>query len=188
MAKPALPPFRLPFLLLTSLAIALSLLILNACGGGSDSLAHIQGSSASTSKATLNHWTRALAGADFRASVGTKGPQGLVAEPADYSECAAAARKVVPRSFTGQLKLSDAQIEQKCHELYRSIKAQALSYLLSAQWTALEGKEQGIEVSDALLQSEFARYRKQNYPNEADLQRYLDDRHWVLSDILYQLK
>jgi hypothetical protein len=173
--------------LLVLLAATLSLVAFDGCGG-SDSLTRIEGTSASTSPATLNHWMRAMAGGDFRTSIGTKGPRGLVSEPANYSECAAAAKKIVPRSYTGRLKLTDGQIEQKCRALYQAIKAQALSFLISVQWTVAEGAEEGLKVSDALLQKEFARYRKQPYPTEADLQKYLAERQWVLSDVLYQLK
>lgn len=188
-APHTVPKRVFPHPLLVSLAISASLMLLSGCGSsGSGSLARIEGSSASIGKATLNHWMRAMAGEDFRQSVGTKGPQGLVSEPANYSECATAARRIVPRTFTGQLKLSGAQIALKCRELYRSIKAQALSFLISVQWSVAEGAEHGIKISDALLHSEFARYRKQVYPTEADLQKYLAERRLVLSDILYELK
>jgi hypothetical protein len=161
---------------------------LAGCGSGADSLTHIEGSSSTTTKATLNHWMRSWAGQDFRESVGTKGPEGLVSEPANYTECAEAARKVVPRSFTGKLKLSGSQIMKKCHELHRAVKAQALSYLISTQWTVAEGAEQGLHVSGKLLSQEFARYRQSRYPTETQLTQYLTERHMALADVLYQLK
>lgn len=169
-------------------ALALLLLSLGGCGGGEDGLTHIQGSSQTITKAMLDHWMRAMAGGDFRASNLYEGPRGLVSEPANYGECARAAKKVVPRGPNGKLLLSDAQIELKCHQLYRSIKAQALSFLLSVQWEITMGKEQGIVVSDALLQKEFKRYSKAFFPEEGELERYITERHWVLSDVLYQLK
>ncbi len=136
----------------------------------------------------LNHWMRAMAGGDFRASNLYEAPQGLVSEPANYGECARAAKKAVPLGAGGKPLLSDAQIEQDCHELYRSIKAQAMTFLLSVQWEITMGKEQGIVVSDAQLQKEFKRYSKAFFPQEGELERYVTERHWVLSDILYQLK
>jgi hypothetical protein len=170
------------------LAIPLALLALSGCGGSSGSVTTIQGDSGAISRPMLDHWMRAMAGSDFRQNIGTKGPKGLVSEPANYAECEAAAAKVIPRTYTGKLKLSKSEINQKCHQLYNSIKAQALSFLISVQWAVTEGKEQGFTVSEALLHKEFARYRKQFYPTEALLKRYLEERHWQLSDILYQLK
>jgi hypothetical protein len=173
---------------LIAAVLCLALPVLSGCGGSSEAITHIQGGSGTITRPMLDHWMRAMAGGDFRQNVGTKGPLGLVSEPANYGECEAAAAKIVPRTFTGRLKLSKAQINRKCHELYAALKAQALSYLISVQWTIAEGKEQGVEVSEALLHKEFANERKQNYPTEAQLKRYLEERHWQLSDVLYQLK
>jgi hypothetical protein len=187
-SRSAKTPTLRSLLPLPLLAIPLALLALAGCGGSSESLTTIQGDSGAISKPMLDHWMRAMAGGDFRQNIGTKGPEGLVSEPANYAECEAAAAKIVPRTYTGQLKLSKAQINQKCHQLYHSLKAQALSFLISVQWAVTEGKEAGFEVSEALLHKEFARTRKQTYPTETLLRRYLQERHWSLSDVLYQLK
>jgi hypothetical protein len=183
-----MPKTAKPCTSLLALALTAVLALLAGCGSSRPSLTHIEGSSATTSKATLDHWMRSWAGQDFRASVGTKGPEGLVSEPANYSECVEAAKKVIPRSFTGKLKLTDSQILEKCRQLHNSIKAQALSYVLSLQWTDGEGAEQGLTVSQKLLNAEFARYRKSRYPTEAALKTYLTERHMVLSDVLAQLR
>ncbi len=169
------------------LALSLSLLAFTGCGG-SDSLVQIQGSSASITKRTLNHWMQAMVSGDFRSSIGTEGPVGLASEPADYKRCDAAVRLIAPKTFLGQVKLSEATISGHCHELYRSVKAQAMSFLISVAWTVDEGAELGMKVSDARLKREFARFRREPYPTEAQLKKYLIERHWVLSDVLYQLK
>ena len=177
-------PLHIP---LPLLALLLCTLTISACGS-SDSVIHIDGSSASISKPTLNHWMKAFVGEDFRQVIGTKGPIGLAAEPANYGECATAAKKVIPRSFAGHLKLNDEQIRHKCVELAAAVKEQAMSFLISVQWEILMGAEQGIHISEAQVHREFARTRKARYPTEADLQIYLSDRHLALSDVLYELK
>jgi len=178
---------RRNLLLVTCLA-ALLLLGLGACGA-SESLVRIRGSSATITKPMLDHWMRTVVGSDFRANVGTKAPEGLVAEPADYPRCIEAAKKVIPRSPTGKLKLSEAQTAIACRHLYQAIKAQALAYLLSVQWTVLEGNEQGVRVSDAELHREFQRYREENFHgSQANEQAYLRERHMTVDDLLYQLK
>jgi hypothetical protein len=120
--------------------------------------------------------------------VGTKAPKGFAAEPANYPECAEAAKKVVPRTFTGKLKLTDAEISRKCHQLYQAIRNQAMAYLLSAQWTILEAKELGIPLSEGELHREFLRFRKEAYNSPARFQISLKERQLSLSDILYQLR
>jgi len=170
-----------------ALVLALCTLVIGGCGS-SNGLVQIERSSGSIDRPMLNHWMRAMAGGDFNQDVGHKGPAGFVSEPANYPECERAAKTVVPRDSSGRLKLNDAEIARKCHELYRSIKAQALSYLISVQWSIAQGDEVGFHVSDALLKKEFANFRKGLYPTEADLQHFLSVRQWALSDILYQLK
>ena len=184
------PALLLPILLLC-LALALS-----ACGGGgsssggsSASLTHIKGSSATITKPMLNHWMGALVGEDFHASVGSRAPGGLVAEPADYGACLEAAKTVVPRSPSGKLKLSDAQIEAKCRELHEALKAQAIAFLLSVQWTVQEGEEQGLHISEAELHQYYKRYQKEVLGgSEASARKYLAERHWSVADLLYMLK
>ncbi len=181
-----------PSLLLAPLAIVLVLLALNGCGSASgsseDSLVHIQGSSASITKATLNHWMNAVVGGDYRAGGPQIAPAGLVSEPANYPACEAAAKTIVPKGANGKLALNDTQIASKCHKLHQAIKEEALTFLLSVAWTVIEGEEFGLKVSEAQLHQEFARYRKVPYPTEADLQKYMGERHEQLSDVLYQLK
>jgi hypothetical protein len=181
---------KFPRVLLSALAISLSLMLLifGGCGSSSDTIVRVQGASAGISKATLNHWMRAFAGEDFLQATRTKGPEGLVSEPADYGACASALRKALQTAPTAESVPSAAQIMQRCRALHRAVKEQALMFLISSQWSILEGAEAGVSVSNGQLRSEFARYRKQRYPTEADLQRYLSERHWTLADVLYQFK
>ncbi len=170
------------------LVLLLLALTLSSCGG-SDSLTHIQGSSETITKPMLDHWMRSLVGEDFRQAIGTKGPVGLVSEPANYTECAEAAAKVIPRDYTGRLKLNGAQILGKCHQLHEAVKAQALAFLLSVQWSTQEAKEQGLTVTDAEIRKHFQNVTlKSTYGSTARERQYLAERHMVHADLLYMLK
>ena len=179
--------FRSILLAVAVAALLPALLILAGCGG-SDSVTQIQGSSLTISKPMLDHWMRAVLANDFRTTIGTKAPKGFVSEPANDSECAEAAKKVIPRTYTGKLKLTDAEIAHKCHQLHQAIQGQAIGYLLSAQWVYLEAKEQGLHLTDAELRREFLRYRKEAFGSPQAYAKYLDERGMVLSDTLYQLR
>lgn len=173
--------------LAANLTIALTL-ALAGCGGSSDSLVSFRGSSASISRATLDHWMRTTVSADYRARIGTKAPLGLASEPAKASECVAAAQKIVPHDSRGKSKLSDSLIASKCHELHEAIKEQALGALITSQWTAIEAAQAGIHVSPAQLHAAFERYRNQDLPTEAELQKYLAERNWGVSDMIFEVK
>lgn len=157
------------------------------CGG--EAVVHIGGAvDASISKATLGHWMQAMMGGDFRQSIGVQGPRGLVSEPADYPRCIDAAKLVAPRSFFNQLQLSRPELDRACHELYRAVKAQALRFLISAQWNIAEAAEQKVKITDGEVKRALEKLRSSLYPSERDLQRYLAERQWSLSDLLYQLR
>jgi hypothetical protein len=182
-------PKRTLTLLSALLLTTAALTALAGCGGGSgDSLVHIDGSSAVITRAMVNHWMRATAGGDFHEATGTTAPEGFVAEPADYGECETAARKVIPKNDTGKLKLGDAQIQKYCRELYLAIKQEVISFLITAQWQELLGKQEGLNVGEAQLRREFARTRKERWPTEAELRSFLTERHWSLADLLFLLK
>ena len=171
-------------LLACCLAIAPALA---GCGSSSDaSLVKFQGSSASISKATLAHWMQVKVDSDYFSSLAKPAPAGLVSEPADYSECSAVASKIVPHDSAGKLELTASQIEQKCRQLHQVVKEQALESLITAQWTAIEAAKAGVSVSTAALHNDFVRYRNQDMPTEAQLRRFLEQRHSSVSDILFE--
>ncbi len=166
-----------------------AVLALGGCGGSGVTVVRIAGApGASISRPTLDHWMQAIAGGDFRESVGVEGPRGLVSEPADYPRCVVAAKLVAPRSFFNQLRPTERELERECQALDRSVKAQALSFLISAEWTIAEAAERGIRVSAGEVDGALGRFRAQRAATEQGLGSYLAERHWSLSDLLYELK
>jgi len=173
-------------LLLCPLAAAL-LLGLSSCGA-SETLVHFEGSSAKITRPTLDHWMGVLVASDFLTYLHHPAPVGLASEPADYSKCLEAGKKLAPRSSTGALELSDAQISGKCRELHQTIRSQALDFLINVQWLIREGEEHGLRVSDAEVRREFPSYAKGLYGAQANQRKYFAERQMTLADAMYQLK
>jgi hypothetical protein len=173
-----------------ALAIIAACLTAGSCGSGDNpTIVRFQGPSrASISLSTLDHWMKVMVGGDIRQNLSAEGPTGLASEPADYTRCFAAAKLVAPRSFFNQIRYDRVQITEKCHQLHHVIKRQALDFLILAHWATAEAAERGLTASAADLQAAFRRARKRSYPTESALRRYLRERHWSLSDLLYQLK
>jgi hypothetical protein len=172
--------------LLVGLAVLLAL-SLGSCGA-SVTVIHIQGSSATITKAMLEHWMGVTIASEFRDKLGHEAPAGLVSEPADYPRCLKVAKKLVPRTSSGELKLSDAQISAKCRQLHEAVKVQALKFLLLVQWTELEGKEYSLHVSDGELHQELLRVAKELYDPQGGQRRYLKERHMSVADARYQIR
>jgi hypothetical protein len=135
----------------TSAAVAAGCLTLSLSAGcGGDAIVQIDGAThASIGERELDQRMQSMVDADFRKAIGTQGPHGFVSEPADYPRCINAARLVAPRSFFNQLRANRAQLNQACHALYRSVKAQALSFLIAAKWTGSEAARRGVKIADA---------------------------------------
>lgn len=177
-----------PLALLMPCVACLAVLACGGCGAGDSSITQIKGSSAEITKPMLDHWMRAVVATDFFVSIGAKAPRGLASEPANPSECARAARKIIPRTSTGEPKLSDPEITRKCSLLHEAIMRQAMSYLLSAQWVMLEAKELGVSLSPEELHMELLRYIKDTFRTQAKFQQYMQESQLALSDVLYQLQ
>jgi hypothetical protein len=171
-------------LLVSCLAAALS-----SAGCGQDTaLVRIDGApNASISSSTLDHWMKAAAGADFRETIGAEGPRGLVSEPADNLHCIDAAKLVAPRSFFNQLQLRRTQLAQMCRELHRSIKAQALSFLIAVRWATLESAERGLDVGNGAVKRALEQFRR-GLSTGSTVASYIKERQWSLADLLYLLR
>jgi hypothetical protein len=166
-------------------AISLIAATLAACGSvsrpgiGADNVAEI--GNTPITKATLSHWMSALAGSDFYEHTGKRAPKGLVSDPPNYAICVSAVQALSPSIARGQLDL-------KCRQLYTAIKAQALSYLITAQWQIEEGAERHIFVTEGQELQMLKRLKAEQFPRPGEFATYLANRDWTLSDERHEVK
>lgn len=158
-----------------------------SCGGGSgmSSDAVAQVGSAAITKASLSHWMSTIIGGDFYEITHQVAPTGLVSDPPDYATCQAGLAKLA--SSLAQ-KPTVAQLKGKCEQLHQALKQQALSYLITAQVAIGQDAEQGLAVSAREAERYFKHLQATQFPKESELQTYLADRHWSLSDELFLVK
>ncbi len=156
-----------------------------ACGVGSSmpngTVVKVGGTT--ITEATLNHWMTAIMGGDYFQRVSRVAPRGLVAEPLDLPACISASESLVSRAV-GAAVPTKAALSHRCEQLHESIKQQALSFLISSIWRAEEAALQGIAVTD----SELTRALLQQFPTSSSLEDFLNERRWVASDELYEIK
>lgn len=184
---------------LALIAVALAMTAFSACGSSSpktaskaspktipaDSVALI--GEIPITKANLNHWMHSMVGGDYWERFIKRAPAGLVSEPANYAQCEVAARAVIAAG-THARHFTPAQIAQKCRQLYRAVKEQAMTFLISVGWRINEGRENGITVSDAEASNYSTHYVARFYPKAGQYATYLAQREWAPSDDLYQVK
>jgi hypothetical protein len=156
---------------------------LPACGGGGgipgDAVAQV--GSTPLTKAALSEWMSSLAGGDFFELAGITLPKGLVSDPPNYAVCIADMKTLAP-------KLSGGQPRAKCELLDRSMRQQALTYLLSTQQTFDQAAELGLTVSNGEINQNFKGLQEERFPTAADLRQYLSARDWPLSVERFLLK
>lgn len=171
--------------ILASVAAVACAVALAACGGGGDAPAPpgtvVKVGDASITKASIDHWMSTIAGGDFYEISEITAPAGLVSEPPDYATCVAKLKSLVP-------SLSQQELRSRCEELYRAVRQQAISYLITVSVLDGQDAELGISASSGEVEHAFKQIQAEQYPKEAELQRHLAERHWSLSDELFVVK
>lgn len=127
-------------------------------------------------------------GGDYYQLSGQAAPRGLVSDPPNYASCVAAVRAIRRRSVNNEPKPASGELESKCRQLYQVLKQQALSYLISAEWSIGESAEYGVHVTDQEVKQQFTRIRSEQFPKQSELQKYLARKGWTLSDELFLVK
>ncbi|HEU4944405.1 MAG TPA: peptidyl-prolyl cis-trans isomerase [Solirubrobacterales bacterium] len=71
---------------------------------------------------------------------------------------------------------------------YDELKETALTSLLESAWLEGQGEEMGITVSDAEVAKEFKKLKKENFPTEAEYQKFLKESKFTPEDIDTRVK
>lgn len=159
-------------------------------GGGTSSEAVVQAGGSAITKAEINHWMSTLAGGDFY-EIAHKHtvPAGLVSEPPNYAACVTRLERVAASSYKGPSKPTAAQLLSKCRELHQTLKAQALNYLVQAQWVIGLASEAGIKATDGEVTKLLNEIKARQFPKgEGEFQRYLASNRRSLADELFVVK
>jgi hypothetical protein len=192
--------FGKPYLLAAISAMALAVTGLAACGSSANPVITrasstgdangvvAQVGNSSITRATLNHWMATIVGGDYDENLGHPAPRGLVADPPNYPACVSAIETLGPAKTTEAPPQARAALESDCHQLYQSLKQQALSYLIKGLWSLEEAAEEGIHITSAEINRSLVKLKAERYPSDAAFEAYLAGREWSLSDELYLVK
>lgn len=165
------------FLALCALAVTAALAA--GCGGvPGNAVATVDGST--IDKASFNHWL----------AVASKsgGANATVPDAPNFTKCIATKRKTTPAPAKGQPKTTDDQLKKQCQTEYDALRNQVVGLLVSYKWIQGEADKQGVKVTDAEVKKSFDTQRKQNFPKDADFQKFLKTSGQTLDDIMLRVK
>ncbi len=161
---------------------------LAACGGGIPSNAVVQVNGQPISKATFEHWLGVAASASAAATPGQKAPKAVVPDPPAYTNCIAHLKEIEPKPAKGQQPKTEAALKSQCEQQYKALQQTTLGFLISADWVIGQAEEQSVKLSDKEVQKKFNELKKQQFPKEAEFQKFLATTGQTVSDLLLRVK
>jgi foldase protein PrsA len=169
-------------------AVLFSAGCLVACGGGIPGDAVVQVNGKPVAKTTYDHWIGVASAAGAAALPGQKAPKPVVPEPPAYTACIAHLKETEPKPTKGQKPRTETVLKTQCEQQYKALQQQVLGFLISSDWVIGEAEEMGVKVSDAEVVKHFNQLKKQQFPKEAEFQKFLASTGQSVSDLLLRVK
>jgi foldase protein PrsA len=166
------------------------------CGGGEDldpgAVARV--GEATIEKSEFDHWLAAAARSQ-QASLGAVAPEdAYVPQPPDFEECVAAkqqqAEAAAEQAPGGQAPPAppEDQLVEQCQSEYDLLKEQVMQFLIQAEAIAQEAEERGVSVTEEEVQTRFDDLKEQQFPNDEDFQRFLEQSGQSEEDLLFRVR
>jgi hypothetical protein len=157
---------------------------LSACGG-SEVVARVDGRP--ITRASLEHWTAIEAILTYQLRPTTPVPKGVVPDPPRYSACIEYSRAHPPPRLINTTQTT-SQLKATCQQRYETLRQTALGFLISAQWLAGEGAEQGVTTTEKQIRRRIEEVRKVEFPSQREWRRHLQLVGETFADQLFRSK
>ena len=166
-------------IILALCALAVTAAVAVGCGGvPGNAVADVDGST--IDKAEFNHW--------LNVASKSSGTNSTVPDAPAFTKCVAAKRKTTPKPAKGQPKTTDEQLKKQCKTEYDALRNQVVGLLVSYKWIQGEADAMGLKASDAEVKKSYDTQRKQNFPKDADFQKFLKTSGQSEQDIMLRVK
>jgi foldase protein PrsA len=167
-------------LLLALCVLAATAALAAGCGGvPGNAVAEVDG--ATIEKTSFDHWLAVSAKSNAQGSA-------VVPDPPEFTKCLAAKRKLSPKPAKGQPKVTDDALTKQCKSEYDALRNQTVGLLVSYKWIEGEAEAQKVSVTDADIKKSFDEQKKQNFPKDADYQKFLKESGQSQEDIMLRVK
>ncbi|HEX2015580.1 MAG TPA: peptidyl-prolyl cis-trans isomerase [Solirubrobacteraceae bacterium] len=168
-------------------AVFLCVLAIGACGSGVPGNGVARVGDYVITKADFTHWLTVAAASSAGAIPGqTAKPQ--VPDAPNFTNCIAQKKATAAKPAKGQPVPTDAQFKSQCQQEYTGLRDQVMQFLISADWIQGEASDQGIKITDAEVTKQFNTIKKQQFPKEADFQKFLASSGMTLKDLLFRVR
>jgi len=174
-----------PFAALSAVLLAGGTLA--ACGGGIPGNAVVSVNGTPITTGTFNHWMTVAAGSSSASTPG-QAAKPVVPDPPTFKACVSHLEATAPKPAKGQPKPTPATLKAQCEQQYTALKQQVLGFLISANWVLGEAESKGVKVSDKEVEKQFNQIKSQQFPKEADFQKFLASSGQSVSDLLLRVK
>ena len=159
------------------------MIALAACGDSvpGNSVANVDGDN--VTRTEFAHWL-GIAASTSQAQGSAK----VAYTPPAFADCVATKKKTAPKPAKGQPQQTDAQFKTQCKQEYEGLRDQVMQFLILEKWVTGEAADQGVRVSAAEADKQFATAKKQSFPEEKDFQDFLKQSGMTLSDAKFQVR
>jgi foldase protein PrsA len=161
---------------------------LAACGGGIPGDAVVQVNGQPVTKTTFDHWIGVASAASAVTAPGQKAAKPVLPEPPAYTACIAHLQAIEPKPAKGQKAKTTTELKTQCEQQYKALQQQVLGFLISSDWVVGEAEEMGVKVSDKEVIKHFNQLKKQQFPKEAEYQKFLTSTGQTVADLLLRVK
>jgi parvulin-like peptidyl-prolyl isomerase len=176
-----------PFRFISALgAVFVALVGLAACGGSSGipSDAVVKVGDVPISQEAFKHWLRIATLSGASGEITNPAPP----EPPNYTACIKRFNEIQKISRKGKKPLTEAELKTQCETQYKSYKQEVLGFLISSQWVLSEADRLGVKVSDSEVKKQFNKIKSQQFPRQAEFQKFLQTSGQSVSDLLLRVR
>jgi foldase protein PrsA len=166
--------------------VAVGLVACGSSGVSSNAVVSVNGQQ--ITQDAYNHWLSVAAASSAATLPGQKAPKPVVPEPPDYTACIAHLKTIEPKPAKGQKPKTEGELKTQCEQQFKALQQQVLGFLISSEWVLGEAKELGIKVSEKEVAARLNQLKKQQFPKEAEFQKFLASTGQSVSDLLLRVK
>ena len=103
--------------------------------------------------------------------------------------CIAHLKEIEPKPAKGQQPKTEAALKSQCEQQYKALQQTTLGFLISADWVIGQAEEQGDQAQrQAKSRRSSIELKKQQFPKEAEFQKFLASTGQTVSDLLLRVK